>query len=90
MSEPHSFVLTVLGRSWCHLCDDLVGALVPLAVSLGWRVNVLDIDEYPALVEKWDEQVPVVLHGEVELCHYYLNEKVVRAYCTGFPLESGT
>ena len=32
--------------------------------------------------------VPVLLHGEHELCHYHLDEAAVRAYCSGFPLES--
>lgn len=80
--------LTVLSREWCHLCHDLVDALAPLADELGWAVDVVDIDQHPELEERWGEFVPVVLHGSIELCHYHLNDAAVRAYCSGFPLES--
>ena len=50
--------------------------------------QVLDVDEHPALEARWGEWVPVLLHGDHELCHYHLDEAVVRAYCGVFPLES--
>jgi len=80
--------LTVMSREWCHLCEDLVGALEPLAAELGWTVRVLDVDRDPELEARWDELVPVVLAGDTELCHYHLDEAAVRVYCAGFPLES--
>ncbi|AWI74507.1 MAG: thioredoxin family protein [Azoarcus sp.] len=80
--------LTVLSREWCHLCHDLVAALEPIAAELGWTVKVIDVDLHPELEARWDELVPVVLHGEHELCHYHLDETGVRAYCGAFPLES--
>ena len=80
--------LTVLSRQWCHLCNDLVCALKPVAAELGWSLRVVDIDLHPELEARWDELVPVVLHGEHELCHYHLDEAGVRAYCGAFPLES--
>jgi thioredoxin reductase (NADPH) len=76
--------LTVMSREWCHLCHDLVEALHPLAAELGWSVRVLDVDRDPALEARWDELVPVVLHGDHELCHYHLDEAAVRAYCSAF------
>ncbi len=80
--------LTVLSREWCHLCHELVEALEPIALELGWSVRVVDVDEDPVLEERWNEWVPVVLAGEVELCHHHLDEAAIRAHCTGFPLES--
>ncbi len=79
---------TVLSRDWCHLCHDMVDALRPLAGEYGWGVEVVDVDAHPELVERWDELVPVLLHGDTELCHYHLDAAAVRAYCSGFPLES--
>lgn len=81
-------VLTVLSREWCHLCHDLVAALEPVAHELGWEIVVIDVDQHAELEQKWDELVPVLLHGEVELCHYHLDEAAVRAYCGAFPLKS--
>ncbi len=74
-------VFTVLSREWCHLCHDLIAALTPLAAELGWTIQILDVDRDPALEAKWDEWVPVVLHGEMALCHYHLDEAAIRAYC---------
>ena len=79
---------TVLSRQWCHLCHVLVDALQPIADEYGWDIEVLDVDEHPALEARWGEWVPVLLHGDQELCHYHLDEAVVRAYCSVFPLES--
>lgn len=72
---------TVLSREWCHLCHDLVDALEPLAAELGWSIRVIDVDQHPELEARWDELVPVVLHGEVELCHYHLDAAAVREHC---------
>ncbi|AUL99749.1 MAG TPA: glutaredoxin family protein [Pseudothauera hydrothermalis] len=80
--------LTVLSRQWCHLCHELIARLEPLARELGWTVKVVDVDQHPELQARWDELVPVVLAGERPLCHYHLDETAVRAYCSGFPLES--
>ena len=79
---------TVLSREWCHLCHDLVAALQPTATENGWELEVIDVGQHPELEARWDELVPVLLHGEHELCHYHLDEAAVRAYCTVFPLES--
>lgn len=75
--------LTVLSRQWCHLCHDLEAALAPLAAELGCEVEVLDVDADPALEARWDEWVPVVLHGDVELCHYHLDEAAIRRHLAG-------
>jgi len=80
--------LTVMSREWCHLCHDLLAQLVPLAAELGWSLRVLDVDADPVLEERWNELVPVVLAGDDELCHYHLDEALIRAYCGRFPLES--
>jgi thioredoxin reductase (NADPH) len=91
MSAPSAAQLrefTVLSRAWCHLCHELVDALQPISNEFGWRVVVVDVDQDPELEARWNELVPVLLHGDIELCHYHLDAAVVRAYCAGFPLES--
>ncbi len=72
--------LTLISRSYCHLCHDMEAALAPLAEAVGARVTVVDVDADPALEAKYDELVPVLLHGETELCHYFLDEPKVREY----------
>ena len=75
--------LTLLSRSYCHLCHDMEVALTPLAEEFGATVTVLDVDADAALEAKYDELVPVLLHGDTELCHYFLDEPKTREYLAG-------
>ena len=76
--------LTVLSREWCHLCDELLEALRPLALELGVDIEVFDVDFDPSLEERWGELVPVVLSGQTELCHYHLDPSAIRAHFRNF------
>ena len=80
---PATLSFTLYSRSYCHLCDDLLSALMALqTASERFAVEVIDVDADPALVARFDELVPV-LFGDLaqgELCHYFLDEAAVRAY----------
>ena len=75
--------LTLLSRSYCHLCQEMEVALAPLAEEFGASVTVLDVDSDPQLEARYDELVPVLLHGESEICHYFLDEVKTREYLDG-------
>ncbi len=75
--------LTLMSRGYCHLCHDMEAALVPLAAEYGATVTVLDVDSDPQLESRYDELVPVLLHGDTELCHYFLDEAKTREYLAG-------
>jgi thioredoxin reductase (NADPH) len=45
----------------------LLGDCVPFGVT------VVDVDEHPELELKWGDKVPVLLEGDVEICHYFLD-----------------
>jgi thiol-disulfide isomerase/thioredoxin len=79
--------LTLLFRSYCHLCDEMRDALVPIAQAAGREVVELDVDADPALEAAYGERVPVLLLGEpaagVELCHFHLDAERVRAALAG-------
>jgi thioredoxin reductase (NADPH) len=79
---------TVLSRQWCHLCHELIAALTPVAARHGWRIEVVDVDEDPALDVRWNELVPVVLVDGREICRHRLDIEAVDAFCKTFPLES--
>jgi thioredoxin reductase (NADPH) len=40
---------------------------------------VIDVDRHPRLEEKWGDKVPVLLDGDREICHYYLDIEAVDA-----------
>jgi hypothetical protein len=74
---------TLYSRSYCHLCDDMLAALLALqAEGQHFMVDVIDVDLDAALVARFDELVPV-LYGDLaqpELCHYFLDQAAVLAY----------
>jgi glutaredoxin len=78
MSE--TVTLTLLSRDYCHLCHDMIAALEPLQAGRGFLFKVVDVDAHPALVEKYDQLVPVLLAGETEICHYFLDTAKLDAY----------
>ena len=75
--------LKLLSRGYCHLCHDMEVALRPLAEEFGAQIIIVDVDADDALEAKYDELVPVLLHGETELCHYFLDEPKTREYLAG-------
>lgn len=73
--------LTLVSRSYCHLCDEMDSALEAMRGEVAtFSFEVLDIDTHPELLALYDELVPVLLHGKVELCHYFLDTAKVRDY----------
>lgn len=72
--------LKLISRSYCHLCHEMELALVPLLEELGADVEMIDVDQNPLLEEKYGEYVPVLLHGDVELCRFVLDVSKVRDY----------
>lgn len=86
--EPARF--TLYSRSYCHLCDDLLAALLALQTgSRRFTVEVIDVDADDALVARFDELVPVLFGdpAKPELCHYFLDEAAVRDYLAGAPVS---
>lgn len=78
-----AIAFTLYGRSWCHLCDDMLAALRAFETpARPFAITVLDVDADPALLARFDELVPV-LYGDPEgpeLCHYFLDREVVARY----------
>ena len=73
---------TLYSRTWCHLCEDMLAALLALPGSAGFAVEVIDVDADPALEARFNELVPV-LYGKLdapELCHYFLDRDAVARY----------
>ena len=72
--------LTLISRTYCHLCHEMELALLPLAAEFGVDVDVFDVDADPRLEALYDELVPVLLHEGTELCHYRLEDAKLRDY----------
>ncbi len=77
--------LMLYSRNYCHLCDDMLGALESLRSEFTFSVAVLDVDADAALEQKYDELVPVLVTSDGhELCHYHLDQTKVREYLQKF------
>ena len=71
--------LTLLSREYCSLCDKFMAALAQFQGRYDFEIEVVDVDRHPALEAKWGEKVPVLLDGEREICHYFLDAEAVDA-----------
>ena len=65
--------LTLYYREGCHLCDIMLQALRGLQSDMEFEVSLVDIDREPDLRQRYDEWVPVLCRGELEICHYQLD-----------------
>jgi hypothetical protein len=87
---PSTPQFTLYSRSYCHLSDDMLAGLQALAGAQPFAVDVIDIDADPALVERFDELVPVLFGADLaapELCHYFLDHEAVRACLAAQPVR---
>jgi len=79
--------LTLIGRSYCHLCDEMrvavKTALQDSGLDRASQLTEIDVDEHPALEDRYSEWVPVLLLGSaesgVEICHYHFDPEKWRA-----------
>ncbi|MCC7080180.1 MAG: glutaredoxin family protein [Burkholderiales bacterium] len=62
----------------------MLAALAPVAAEFGFTVDIVDVDTTRELDERYGERVPLLAHGDTELCHYFLDRAAVTAYLTAF------
>lgn len=53
--------LRLLSRPGCHLCEEMLAKVAPLAAEAGAPLAVVDVDGDPALAERWGMEIPVLL-----------------------------
>lgn len=81
---------TLYSRSYCHLCDDMRDALHKFVENISHQILIIDVDQDPELLKLYDELVPILFARKSggmsaedvgrELCHYFLDEKKVKAF----------
>lgn len=72
--------LTLYSRDYCHLCHDMIDALRVLQSKYPFTFDVVDVDADEALEERLGELVPVLMAGDVEICHYFLDMNAFTAF----------
>jgi hypothetical protein len=84
MATERAPTLTVYSRQYCHLCREMIEALRRLQGLAHFEIAVVDVDTDPELERRHGERVPVLTHGEHELCHFHLDTAAVTAYLAKF------
>jgi hypothetical protein len=62
----------------------MLAGLQVLRARQPFALDIIDVDSQPALEQRFGEWVPVLMHGERELCHYHLNAVAVTDYLRNF------
>jgi hypothetical protein len=53
--------VTLVARAGCHLCDTAREVIARVCADLGESFEEVDIDQDPALLARWSDEVPVTL-----------------------------
>lgn len=66
MTEPGALPPTaprvmLYGRAGCHLCDDARAVIEAVCAELGESFAEVDVDDDPALLDRYAEEIPVTL-----------------------------
>lgn len=80
MDAERTPLLTLYGRGYCHLCEDMEAALLALRNEFDFELEVIDVDSNPEIERRYGERIPVLAHGDKELCHYFLDRPAVRRH----------
>ena len=70
--------LTLYGRRYCHLCEEMEAIVGPLAGEFGFSVRYVDIDADPALEEQYGARIPVLALGDAEIAQFRADPAAVR------------
>lgn len=65
---------TVYVRHGCHLCEDLLQQLSSLQQQYSFAYTLVDVDTDSTLQDTYGHLVPVVILGEKQICHYFLDQ----------------
>ena len=65
--------LTFIHRSGCHLCEAMWAELDGIRASGEVEFDCIDLVREPRLEERYGESIPLLLHGDEELCRYFLD-----------------
>ncbi|MFN7085539.1 MAG: glutaredoxin family protein [Burkholderiales bacterium] len=72
--------LTVYGRNYCHLCEQMIAGLRQLQAGFAFEIEIVDVDENPELERRYGDQVPLLACGADEICRYRLDAAAVAGY----------
>jgi len=70
--------ITLITRDGCHLCEQMTASLFMLQKEIHFLLDFEDIDENPTLLNKYNADVPVVMHENTVLFRHFFDEDIMR------------
>ncbi len=72
--------LRLYHRRGCHLCDEMLEAAELVCRGNPVKIEVIDIDTDPQLVQRYGLDIPVLVAGDTELCRHRLDRERLAAW----------
>jgi glutaredoxin len=70
--------VTLYTREGCHLCDAAKATMTPIVKEFDGRFCEVDIDDDPALLKRYNEDVPVIFVGPREFARHKIDAAAFR------------
>ncbi len=65
--------VTLYTRKGCHLCDTAKQAMMPIVKEFDAKFREVDIDDDPALQQRYNDDVPIIFVGPREVARHKLD-----------------
>jgi len=72
-------IITLYGRPGCHLCENALAELTPIAAAHGAAIVEVNIDLDDALLLRMLERIPVIEIAGAEVCELWVDPPAVTA-----------
>lgn len=82
MSGPQ---LALYTREGCHLCEAMLAELRGYLSARGTQLQLVDVDDDPALARDYGADVPVLFGEQYEICRHRLDHDALQAYLNEHP-----
>ncbi|MEQ1898087.1 MAG: glutaredoxin family protein [Vicinamibacterales bacterium] len=69
--------LTLYSRPGCHLCDEMKAVVDLVAARVPLSLEIINIDDDPALTERYGLEIPVLLVNGGKVAKYRIEEAVL-------------
>lgn len=81
--------LLLYSKPGCHLCDEMKTVVAKVAGRFGVDVKEVDISADPDLIQRYGEQIPVLMLDGKKIAKYRISEKELARRLAGRTSSSG-
>ena len=67
--------ITIFSKPGCHLCDRAKEVVERCRARAKFTLDVVDISQDPTLLERYGQDIPVILLDGVEIARHFVRER---------------